>query len=43
MLITVGGRPVTVLAFTVEDGVVTAIRGLTYPARLVRIVPSWGA
>ncbi|QKG24491.1 sigma-70 family RNA polymerase sigma factor [Actinomadura verrucosospora] len=43
VLITVGGRPVTVLAFTVEDGAVTAIRGLTDPARLGRIVPSWVA
>ncbi|MGI5323868.1 sigma-70 family RNA polymerase sigma factor [Actinomadura nitritigenes] len=43
VLITVGGRPVTVLAFTVADGAVTAIRGLTDPARLGRIVPSWVA
>ncbi|MFG2017361.1 sigma-70 family RNA polymerase sigma factor [Actinomadura geliboluensis] len=43
VLITVGGRPVTVLAFTVKDGVVTAIRGLTDPARLAQIVPSWVA
>ncbi|WP_131732408.1 hypothetical protein [Actinomadura formosensis] len=40
-LITVGGRPVTVLAFTVAGGAVTAIRGLTAPARLDQIVPSW--
>ncbi|QKW39071.1 sigma-70 family RNA polymerase sigma factor [Actinomadura sp. NAK00032] len=43
VLITVNGRPVTVLAFTVVDGAVTAIRGLTDPARLARIVPSWVA
>jgi RNA polymerase sigma factor (sigma-70 family) len=43
VLITVGGRPVTVLAFTVADGVVTAIRGLTDPARLGQVVPSWVA
>ena len=43
VLITVGGRPVTVLAFTVTDGVVTAIRGLTAPVRLGQIVPSWVA
>ncbi|GAA0283630.1 RNA polymerase sigma factor SigJ [Actinomadura nitritigenes] len=43
VLITAGGRPVTVLAFTVADGAVTAIRGLTDPARLGRIVPSWVA
>jgi RNA polymerase sigma-70 factor (ECF subfamily) len=43
VLITVGGRPVTVMAFTVVAGVVTAIRGLTDPARLARVVPSWVA
>ncbi|GLW97511.1 sigma-70 family RNA polymerase sigma factor [Microtetraspora sp. NBRC 16547] len=43
VLITVGGRPVTVLAFTVADGVVTAISGLTAPARLGQLVPSWVA
>jgi RNA polymerase sigma-70 factor (ECF subfamily) len=32
-----------VLAFTVADGAVTAISGLTDPARLGRIVPSWVA
>ncbi|WP_433416685.1 sigma-70 family RNA polymerase sigma factor [Microtetraspora malaysiensis] len=42
-LITVGGRPVVVLAFTVEDGAVTAISVLTAPARLAQIVPSWVA
>jgi RNA polymerase sigma-70 factor, ECF subfamily len=34
---------VTVLAFTVTDGVVTAIRGLTAPAWLGQVVPSWVA
>jgi RNA polymerase sigma factor (sigma-70 family) len=43
VLVTVGGRPVTVMAFTVADGVVTAILGLTAPARLGQIVPSWVA
>jgi RNA polymerase sigma factor (sigma-70 family) len=43
VLITVGGRPVTVLAFTVSDGTVTAIRTLTDPGRLAQIVPSWVA
>lgn len=41
VLITVGGRPVTVMAFTIADGAVTAIRVLTAPARLAQIVPSW--
>ncbi|MCF6470791.1 sigma-70 family RNA polymerase sigma factor [Nonomuraea sp. MG754425] len=40
-LITFGGRPVTVVAFTITDGVVTAIRAMTDPERLGRIVPAW--
>ncbi|MFC9970942.1 sigma-70 family RNA polymerase sigma factor [Spirillospora sp. NPDC127200] len=43
VLITVDGRPVTVMAFTVADGAITAIFSLTSPARLGRIVPSWVA
>ncbi|MEV4254669.1 sigma-70 family RNA polymerase sigma factor [Spirillospora sp. NPDC049652] len=43
VLITVGGRPATVLAFTVEGGLITAIRGMTDPARLGQLVPSWVA
>ncbi|QFG24077.1 sigma-70 family RNA polymerase sigma factor [Actinomadura sp. WMMB 499] len=43
VVITVRGRPVTVLAFTVADGAVTAIDGLTDPARLGQVVPSWVA
>lgn len=43
VLVTVGGRPVTVMAFTVVDGAVTAIRGLTAPDRLSQVVPSWVA
>jgi len=43
VLVTLGGRPVTVMAFTVADGAVTAIRGLTAPARLGQVVPSWVA
>jgi RNA polymerase sigma factor (sigma-70 family) len=43
VLITVGGRPATVLAFTVADGAITAIRALTAPAQLGKIVPSWVA
>jgi RNA polymerase sigma-70 factor (ECF subfamily) len=31
------------MAFTVTDGAVTAIRGLTDPARLGQVVPSWVA
>ena len=43
VLITMDGRPVTVMAFTVEDGVVTVIRMLSDPERLSQIVPSWVA
>jgi hypothetical protein len=39
----VDGQPVTVLAFTVANGTVTAIRALTDPDRLAQIVPSWVA
>jgi RNA polymerase sigma factor (sigma-70 family) len=43
VLITVGGRPVTVMAFTVADGAIAAIRVLTAPDRLAKVVPSWVA
>ena len=43
VLITVGGRPVTVMAFTVADGAIAAIRVLTVPDRLAQVVPSWVA
>jgi RNA polymerase sigma factor (sigma-70 family) len=41
VLIIVGGRPVTVMAFTVAGGAITAINVLTDPARLAQVVPSW--
>lgn len=41
VLITVERRPVTVMAFTVTSGVITAIRTLTAPSWLAQIVPSW--
>jgi RNA polymerase sigma-70 factor (ECF subfamily) len=43
VLFTVGGRPVTVMAFTVTGGAITAIRVLTDPDRLAQVVPSWVA
>jgi RNA polymerase sigma factor (sigma-70 family) len=43
VLVTVGGRPVTVMAFTVADGAVTATHALTAPAWLGQVVPSWVA
>ena len=41
VLITVGGRPVMIMAFTVADGAITAIRTLTDPDRLAQVIPSW--
>ena len=43
LLVIADGQPVTVLAFTVASGAVTAIRALTDPDRLAQIVPSWVA
>jgi RNA polymerase sigma-70 factor (ECF subfamily) len=43
VLIMADGRPVTVMAFTVTGGVITAIRVLADPDRLAQIVPSWVA
>jgi RNA polymerase sigma-70 factor (ECF subfamily) len=43
VLVTVGGRPVTVMAFTVTRGAITEIRLLADPRRLAQVVPSWVA
>jgi RNA polymerase sigma-70 factor (ECF subfamily) len=43
VLVTVDGRPVTIMAFTVADGAITAIRLLGDPHRLAQAVPSWVA
>ena len=43
ILVTVGGRPVMVMAFTVADGAITEIRTLNAPDRLAQVVPSWVA
>jgi RNA polymerase sigma factor (sigma-70 family) len=43
VLVTVGGRPVTVMAFTVSGDVITAILVLADPDRLAQVVPSWVA
>jgi RNA polymerase sigma-70 factor (ECF subfamily) len=37
----VSGRPVTVIAFTVANGAITAIPVLTDPDPLAQVVPSW--
>jgi hypothetical protein len=41
VLIMVGGRPVTVMAFMITGGAITAIQVLTDPDRLAQVVPSW--
>jgi RNA polymerase sigma-70 factor (ECF subfamily) len=43
ILVTFDGRPVSVVAFVVADGRITAIRTLTDPKRLAQVVPSWVA
>jgi RNA polymerase sigma-70 factor, ECF subfamily len=43
VLIMVDGRPVTVMAFTVREGMITVLRMMSDPARLSQIVPSWVA
>ena len=43
VLVTAGGKPVTVMAFTVSGGVITAIRLLGDQDRLAQAVPSWVA
>ena len=41
ILIVAGGRPVTVMAFSVSAGAITVIRAHTDPDRLAQIIPSW--
>ena len=43
VMIVVNERPITVLAFTIRDGLVTKVRSLNHPSRLAQIVPSWAA
>jgi RNA polymerase sigma-70 factor, ECF subfamily len=43
ILVMAGGRPVTVMAFTVSGGAISVIRAHTDPDRLAQIVPSWVA
>jgi RNA polymerase sigma factor (sigma-70 family) len=42
VLVVVDGRPVTVMAFVVDDGRVTVIKSMADPARLAALVPPWG-
>jgi len=41
MLIVLDGKPMFVLTFTVQDGLITEMRSVTDPDRLAQIVPSW--
>jgi RNA polymerase sigma-70 factor (ECF subfamily) len=43
ILITAGGQPITIIAFTVTEGAITVMRALTDPDRLAQVVPSWAA
>jgi RNA polymerase sigma-70 factor, ECF subfamily len=41
VLIVLDGRPVSVMTFTVQDGLITEMRSVIDPDRLAQIVPSW--
>jgi RNA polymerase sigma-70 factor (ECF subfamily) len=41
VVVTAGGRAVSMMAFTVADGRVRAIHAVIDPTRLARLVPSW--
>ena len=41
VLIVLDGRPMFVLTFTVQDGLITKMRSVNHPERLGQIVPSW--
>jgi RNA polymerase sigma-70 factor (ECF subfamily) len=41
VLIVLDGRPMFVITFTVQDGLITEMRSVTHPERLAQIVPSW--
>jgi RNA polymerase sigma factor (sigma-70 family) len=41
VLIVLDGRPVSVMTFTVQDGLITEMRSVADPNRLAQIVPSW--
>jgi RNA polymerase sigma-70 factor (ECF subfamily) len=43
VLVVVDGRPVSVIAFMVGEGKVTAIKTMADPARLAALVPPWGS
>jgi RNA polymerase sigma-70 factor (ECF subfamily) len=41
VLIVLDGRPISVMTFTVQEGLITEMRAATDPDRLAQIVPSW--
>jgi RNA polymerase sigma factor (sigma-70 family) len=41
VLLVVDGRPVSVMTFTVQEGLITEMRSVIDPDRLAQIVPSW--
>lgn len=41
VLLVVDGRPISVMTFTVQEGLITEMRSVTDPDRLAQIVPSW--
>jgi RNA polymerase sigma-70 factor (ECF subfamily) len=41
VLIVLDGRPVSVMTFTIADGLITELRSIADPQRLAQIVPSW--
>jgi RNA polymerase sigma-70 factor (ECF subfamily) len=41
VLIVLDGRPVSVMTFTIQEGLITEMRSVTDPDRLAQIVPSW--
>jgi RNA polymerase sigma-70 factor (ECF subfamily) len=41
VLVVIDGRPVSVMTFTITDGLITEVRSVTNPQRLAQLVPSW--
>jgi RNA polymerase sigma-70 factor (ECF subfamily) len=41
MLLVVAGRPRSLMTFTIREGRIAAIRSVTDPDRLARIIPAW--
>jgi RNA polymerase sigma-70 factor (ECF subfamily) len=41
VLLIVDGRPVSVITFTVQNGLITQMTSVADPGRLAQIIPSW--